>query len=879
MSEAQLFSATSSLPPSNKDDRQSIEQRLVMQYNIARVLAESNSVSKAATQVLKMICETAGWEFGALWKVEPETQMLTNEGVWVSDYADLSAYAESIRFSALDPNETNLPAFVLHSTQPLWLSRLGDLWSSDARNAEKAGLNSAFILPIRSGGKLIAILECLTKRMHSQDQNLIEMLNAVGNQIGIFLERKVLEEALALRANQQQMLAQAGMTLSASIDYEKRLVNIMHVVVPDMADWCAIDIIENQTVIRRVAAAHVDPSKEALIYAIQPTREVDMEKVDRPQLETMLTGHSLLYTDLDFSLIEKTITDPNQLEMVRQLDPRSSIVVPLLANDRILGICTFVQSDSRRRYLPSDLALAEDIGRRVALGLDNAMLYAEAQKTNAELERRVDDRTAQLKVAINQLTNQITERQNAEDQVRTLNSELEQRIIERTSQIEAVNRSLHEEILDHQQASQNLRNLLKRTRELYRISQKIGTVTIPNEVLSVLLSSSYFIDSSRASIAILDNPWLEQGPPPEHCFILAEWNKGTKRPRFINHRFTLLEYGVTLPVPYGKPIVIPDIESLKMLPPTVRKRFADLGTKSLIILPLIAGGEWYGLLSLHFSTRHIPSMEDLRHLRGLVDETAIAIKNVRLLEAESQARHEAEAANELKLKFLAMISHELRTPLASIKGFATTLLAEDVVWAPESQRDFLQTINTESDKLSDLIEQLLDLSRIEAGILRISPKKQSLQTIVANALIQLHAVTTDHELIVNISPDLPQIWGDEQRVAQVLTNLVGNAAKYSPAHTQIVISSQVINAMLQVSVSDQGIGIPPQERKRIFEAFRQLENKSGVQLRGAGLGLAICKGLIEAQGGTIWIQDHSGPGTVISFTLPIADERGQDEVD
>ena len=135
----------------------------------------------------------------------------------------------------------------------------------------------------------------------------------------------------------------------------------------------------------------------------------------------------------------------------------------------------------------------------------------------------------------------------------------------------------------------------------------------------------------------------------------------------------------------------------------------DLRTHSLIILPLIAGGEWYGLLSLHFKTRRMTNMDDLRHMRGLVDETAIAIKNMRLLEAESQARHEAEVANDLKLKFLAMISHELRTPLTSIKGFATTLLAEDVVWSPDKQRDFLQTINTESDKLSDLIEQLLDL--------------------------------------------------------------------------------------------------------------------------------------------------------------------------
>ena len=872
MSETKIDSVTSTLTQNKTIDNNSIERRLAMQYDIARVIAESNSISKAAAQVLQMICEITGWEFGAFWKVESENHSLMNEGVWHADDANLSDYAESIHYSVLDEDEASLPAYVLHKTQPSWLSTLDNFNSPDAIAAKKAGLNSAFILPVRSNGKLIAIMEYLTNRVLSQDKYLIDMLNAVNNQIGIFLERKVLEDTLAVQANQQHMLAQTELALSASIDYEQRLMTVMDVVVPDLADWAAIDVIDQNNILRRVAAAHVDPAKLQMVYALQPTRTVNLDIVDRPQVNTMLTGQSLLYTDLPFSLIEKTILDPEQLDIVRQLDPRSSIIVPLIAHDRILGICTFVQSDSKRRYLSKDLAFAEDFGRRVALGLDNAILYAESQKTNADLERRVDNRTAQLKIAINKLTDQITERQHAEDQVRLLNLELEHRIAERTSQLEVTNRELYKEVLEHQKASQTLRILLKRTRELYRISQSIGTVRVPNDVLSVLLSSSYLKDASRASIAILDRPLVKGETPPAHCFILTEWNKDTDQPRFINHQFTLKEYGLVFPIPYGKPIVIPDIQSRKKLPEYVRKRFADLGTKGLIILPLIASDEWYGLLSLHFNTRFMPNMDDLQHVRGLVDETAIAIKNMRLLEEESQARQEAEAANDLKLKFLAMISHELRTPLASIKGFATTLLADDVVWPPEKQRDFLQTINTESDKLTDLIEQLLDLSRMEAGILRIMPKKQSLNDITSSALAQLSAVADDHELVMNIPSDLPFIYGDEQRIAQILTNLVGNAAKYSPAKTQITISIQQIKDMIQLDVTDQGIGIPPQDRRRVFEAFHQLENGSGLRMRGAGLGLAICKGLIEAQGGSIWIQARSGPGTVVSFTLPIAAE-------
>jgi two-component system sensor histidine kinase KdpD len=263
--------------------------------------------------------------------------------------------------------------------------------------------------------------------------------------------------------------------------------------------------------------------------------------------------------------------------------------------------------------------------------------------------------------------------------------------------------------------------------------------------------------------------------------------------------------------------------------------------------------------------------EDLRHMRGLVDEAAIAIRNIHLLEKEAEARREAEKANELKLKFLAMISHELRTPLTSIKGFSTTLLADDIEWPPAKQRDFLQTIDEESDKLGDLIEQLLDMSRMEAGILRISPRKQSLNDIFISCEAQLRAVTAEHLLVLNITPSLPPVSVDGQRIAQVLTNLAGNAAKYSPAQTRITVTAYPVENAIQVDVADQGIGIPPKDRQHVFEAFRQLENKSSNRTRGAGLGLAICKGLIEAHGGKIWIQERPEPGTVISFTLPIRD--------
>ena len=253
----------------------------------------------------------------------------------------------------------------------------------------------------------------------------------------------------------------------------------------------------------------------------------------------------------------------------------------------------------------------------------------------------------------------------------------------------------------------------------------------------------------------------------------------------------------------------------------------------------------------------------------LVDQASITLYNLQLLEIEAESRHEAEKATEIKTQFLAMISHELRTPLTSIKGFTTTLLADDVTWEPEEQRDFYQTIDQEANRLQELIDHLLDLSRLEEGMLPITMQPHSFTEIITDVLPQFETMTKNHVLSVRMPTNLPHVDVDARRIAQVLVNLVHNAATYTPEGTEIVLSAAVRGDRLQVSVIDLGPGIPPAERKRVFQAFRRgirEENGSG---KGAGLGLAICKGLVEAHGGRIWIKKQTTAGTTICFTLPI----------
>jgi signal transduction histidine kinase len=305
--------------------------------------------------------------------------------------------------------------------------------------------------------------------------------------------------------------------------------------------------------------------------------------------------------------------------------------------------------------------------------------------------------------------------------------------------------------------------------------------------------------------------------------------------------------------------------------------------REVCYLPLQTGGRVIGILELEAK---LESERVRRILYTLGDMAAVAIERARLisalqhysdeLEAQvaartgdlQQALARAQEADRLKSAFLSTISHELRTPLAAIKGFASTLLQEDVEWDPATQREFLSIIERESDQLEGLISQLLDMSRLEAGMLNIEQVPCSLSEIVQGVASRLKVIASAHDLQIHIPPDLPLVYADRQRVGQVLSNLVENAAKYAPPHTAIVISASADEAHARVCVSDQGTGIPPELRERIFDRFFRIEPHDGRP--GTGLGLAICRGIVEAHGGRIWVESGPGQGSVFVFTLPIA---------
>ena len=224
----------------------------------------------------------------------------------------------------------------------------------------------------------------------------------------------------------------------------------------------------------------------------------------------------------------------------------------------------------------------------------------------------------------------------------------------------------------------------------------------------------------------------------------------------------------------------------------------------------------------------------------------------------------------MKTSLVATVSHELRTPLAAIKGYASTLLAPDVSWGPEAQLEFLQVISQETDRLSNLVDDLLDLSRIEGGSLNVIRQEWSLAELVESAQANAYPSVGDR-LRIDIPPDMPTLQVDGRRIESVLRNLLENAAQYAGDRADVRLTAVRQDGLVVIRVEDDGPGIPEGEAGRVFEPFIRLDDARQTRTSGAGLGLTICRGFVQAHGGRIWLERRER-GACIAFSIPAVGE-------
>jgi two-component system sensor histidine kinase KdpD len=298
---------------------------------------------------------------------------------------------------------------------------------------------------------------------------------------------------------------------------------------------------------------------------------------------------------------------------------------------------------------------------------------------------------------------------------------------------------------------------------------------------------------------------------------------------------------------------------------------AGSGTDTLpgasgIYVPLSGTKSRMGVLGVRPAEAALPlSPDQLELLEALARQAASGLERVRLAEEAEQARVAAETER-LRSTLLSSVSHDLRTPLATITGAASSLLQPGAL-DEKSERELKEAIYDEAERLNRLVTNLLDMTRLESGSLRLNRDWQSLEELVGTALARLERHVGGRRVTVSIPADLPLVPVDGLLIEQALVNLLDNAFKYAGPASSIDVTARISDASVLVEVADEGPGLPSGSEDRVFEKFYRAASGP----RGSGLGLPICKAIVTAHGGRIWAQNRGTRGAVFRFTLPLGE--------
>jgi PAS domain S-box-containing protein len=410
--------------------RKDIDRRLAAQFAVTRALAESASLTEATPKLLQYVCEALDWELGELWRVNAESNTLHLEGSWHVPAYEVEEFEKAGRKTILFPG-IDLVGRVLAAGQPVWVDNVvEDENFPRAPIAERVGLHGAFAFPIRVGDDVSCVMAFYNREIVQPDDEILQMFDALGRQVGDFIKRTRAEEErdqlliyervarseAETNAEKLAFLAEASAVLTSSLDYHTNLMTVAKLAVNRLADWCAVDVVDENDGFHRVALVHRDPQRSDWAREFQKRFSANAAA---PQgvAHVMRTGKAKIYTDIPDSMLIALAQDAEHFRILQELGLASAMVVPLVARGRTLGAITFASENPARRYSEKDLHFAEELARRAALGIDNARLYSDAQnalrqvqaktdeiqRLNSELEQRVKDRTAQLEMTVKEL--------------------------------------------------------------------------------------------------------------------------------------------------------------------------------------------------------------------------------------------------------------------------------------------------------------------------------------------------------------------------------------------------------------------------------------------------------------------------------------------
>jgi signal transduction histidine kinase len=404
-------------------------------------------------------------------------------------------------------------------------------------------------------------------------------------------------------------------------------------------------------------------------------------------------------------------------------------------------------------------------------------------------------------------------------------------------------------------------------RALGEVSQAVNSTLDLENVLATIVAKAVQLSTTTAgSIYVFD--------APQHTFELrASYGMDAATiAAFAKHKVDISERHVAMALMRQEPVQIPDFEDAPADP--VRDLILRSGYRAVLVAPLLWLDEIAGLLVVRRREPGAFPRSTVDLIKTFAAQSVQAIENARLFSKLQEKSLQLEIESRHKSQFLANMSHELRTPLNAVLGYTELVLDRVYGDIPDRMGGVMERVQVNGRHLLGLINDVLDLAKIEAGQLTLEMARYSMKDVVEGVLDAVEPLAREKRIALRgeISPGLPPGCGDERRVAQVLLNLVGNAIKFTDAG-EVSVRATVADGSLLVAVKDTGSGISEADQRRIFDEFQQADSSSVRRKGGTGLGLSIAKRIIEMHGGCIWVESTLGEGSSFSFTLPVAEEK------
>ena len=400
---------------------------------------------------------------------------------------------------------------------------------------------------------------------------------------------------------------------------------------------------------------------------------------------------------------------------------------------------------------------------------------------------------------------------------------------------------------------------------LGEVGRAVSSTLDLETVLSTIVSRAVQLSGLDGGVVFeYDEPTEEfvQRVATETGGTLAEVRRTT---RFRKGEGVLGRTAITL-----EPAQVPDITVPGAYESRLRENLIASGIRAILAVPMVREDRLIGCLAVTRNHSGEFAAETIELMRTFATQSALAIQNARLFREIEDKSRQLEVASQHKSEFLANMSHELRTPLNAIIGFSEVLTDRMFGDLNEKQEEYLKDIYASGAHLLSLINDILDLSKIEAGRMELELADFDLPQAIDNALMLVRERAGRRSITLHTAVDarLGQVRADERKIRQVVLNLLSNAIKFTPEGGRIEVAASPRDGSVEVSVSDSGVGIAPEDHEAVFEEFRQVgtvEKKA----EGTGLGLTLCRKFVELHGGKIWVKSELGVGSTFTFTIPV----------